>query len=994
MKKSKRFSAGIRLVLLIAVIVACCSLRCIAQPAHPYNRFQYHKYDRKVLHAGAVHLYFPAGYDSLASFASLQLPDIIDEVYRQMGTYVRSSPSLIICPSPDQLYESNIGLYDIDVQTFPTVNLRGSRVLVPFEGSFEVFRSRLKEAWVRLTWEEQFRRDAEEQLLNRQQLMPEWFRRGSIAFFAAGWQPQDETALYPLLADSTVRSWDDLASRSPVLSGQAFCNFLARRYREDAAAQVFFQLRSGKSLPRSVRLVTKVRLDTLTARCFRFYQDRSVVWRPDQQEEMQVLLQQRFGTGLRSWSLSPDGSRVCFVLQKDGERRACTMSATALREPGSGAKPFLVYELPPWLEQGGADIYPLAGWHRDGAGLYVLLPEKGHLVLKLYDGRGRYLDRYILYGVDGVQAVLPYDRDRWLLSAYRKGRSDLVLFDSRQLNYTALTGGIADHTDPVRLGNRLIYRSGYPADSLWHSDTAARPYGLYFKDLVQPLKQLQATPDRLLAADSAWIVRKATGTNASGDLVFTDTRSGLNLRDSAAPSTTAIGNLAPAVKTPWLRDHLAFLRKKDSIDAVLAKVRAGDTRSVLAGILTPGEGLPPGARQDSVRHAMAYKSKKVRPYMLQLYNAYFSALVNNDYYINRYQPYAAYLGTFKFPEAGAMAQGGFSDLFDNHHAGIGYRLPAGTEGSDFFVRYENTARKLDWHLLFFRKVESLKPDPGREWKDARGYPYPQAAKVKTHYYELGFRYPLRYDWTLDFTTAARRDRTVFLATDRYSLTYEALQSWWSISSLVVRADKLKQTIPFLYRGWEGRAMADLMAATGKQSTVLYGLQLMLAWHQPLVKDISFVLKGQAGYSGGRSRILYNFGGLDNNLVPRTDTSVTFVQEAPYAFQTLITPLRGYAQNSLYGGSFGLINADVYFPLFRSLIPLHTGFSALNNLQLGLFADVAATAHTEVLAAVPSRVYAYGVSARSMLAGYPLRFDLAWPGNFNDRPVWYLSLTLK
>ncbi len=39
-----------------------------AQQTAPYNRFQYHKYTWKVLPTEAFRIYFPRGYDSLASF--------------------------------------------------------------------------------------------------------------------------------------------------------------------------------------------------------------------------------------------------------------------------------------------------------------------------------------------------------------------------------------------------------------------------------------------------------------------------------------------------------------------------------------------------------------------------------------------------------------------------------------------------------------------------------------------------------------------------------------------------------------------------------------------------------------------------------------------------------------------------------------------------------------------------------------------------------------
>jgi hypothetical protein len=131
------------------------------------------------------------------------------------------------------------------------------------------------------------------------------------------------------------------------------------------------------------------------------------------------------------------------------------------------------------------------------------------------------------------------------------------------------------------------------------------------------------------------------------------------------------------------------------------------------------------------------------------------------------------------------------------------------------------------------------------------------------------------------------------------------------------------------------------------------------------------------------------------MTPRVDSSVHFSQNAPYAFQTLITPLRGYRQNSIYGDRYGLASADVYFPLFQTLIPLETPLPFINNIQLGVLSDLVSARETRTTnTQINGKLFwAYGLSARSVLAGYPLRFEIAWPGTFGKQPVWYLSLNL-
>ncbi|WP_118953177.1 BamA/TamA family outer membrane protein [Taibaiella helva] len=1013
--QSRHCSGGLITYLLIGVLLLPLVLG--AQQPAVYNRFQYHHYSWKTLHTPASHLYFPKGYDSLASFASVQLPDIMTTVKQEMGVPVKGIPNLVIYPSTDQLYESNIGLYSQQQQTFPTIQMKGNRVVLAFGGSYEQFRRQLKEAWVNLTWEEQLQGDMTDQLNTPQPPIPAWFRLGMTGYFAAGWSAEEETKLYYYLR-YLFRDNAPFVEAAPG-GGKAFCYFMEQRYGEHAALQVFFQLKQKKSLARSLRLVTKRSMDTLLVQCERYYRERYAAvsgslyrkvpepgaepdslgrfcWRDSlPADTMPLYLEQRFNAKLLSLARNDADGYLYFVLQRDNRREAYSLRFAQLGDRRYHPRPFLSYLLPPWLNDGGNDPYPVICWPVVRSDISVVMPDKGRLLLKVFRPDGTFKDSRTLYGVDGVSSLFPYDNNKWLLAASRRGRSDIVIFDGQRLRYEPLTSGLAEH---IQLAvseyggrTRIAYRSGYPPDSLFHKDTAVRAYGVY-EQMIHSPKMAEGNKGLLILKDTGYLRRERPVYAGDGVLYTGSNCTGVFAMDPA--HERCMGGTT-ANEAPWLKDYLSALARKDSIDALLRKAKAAETPSLLRGILSPGEdpGLA-GRQRDSLRRVLAYSRKKVKPYLLQLYGAYFSAQINNDYYINRYQPFQAYLGTFKFPSVGAMASGGFSDLFENHHFNIGYRLPAGTEGSDFFVRYENTARKLDWHVLFFRKVESLEPDPGRDWKDKQGFPYPQAAKVKTHYYELGFHYPLHYDWSLDFNTAARRDRTVFLATDHYSLNFEALQSWWSISSLALQVKKLQPTVPFLYKGWEGKMLVDGMASTGKQSTLLYGLRSQLAWHQPLVSHITLVLQAQAGYSGGQSHILYNFGGLDNNIVPRADTSVRFPQQSSYAFQSLITPLRGYEQNSLYGSRFALMNADLYVPLFRNLVPLRTGISAVYNLQLGLFADIAAVSSDKTLPAVSSPKYAYGFSARTLLAGYPLRFDMAWPGSFGKQPVWYLSMTIK
>ena len=95
-----------------------------------YNRFQYHRYKWRTYHLDAMHLYYPHNYDSLGKYVIERLPGIMERVKHRMVTRLVEVPNIIIYPSVDQLYESNIGLYEVKDMPLPTFVATGNRMVV------------------------------------------------------------------------------------------------------------------------------------------------------------------------------------------------------------------------------------------------------------------------------------------------------------------------------------------------------------------------------------------------------------------------------------------------------------------------------------------------------------------------------------------------------------------------------------------------------------------------------------------------------------------------------------------------------------------------------------------------------------------------------------------------------------------------------------------------------------------------------------------------
>ncbi len=988
-----------------------------AQQTTNYNRFQYHKYNWRTFHTKAFHIYFPTGYDSACSYLASELPFAIKKVKHNMGTILLDEPNVIVYPSVDQLYESNIGLYETEQHTLPTFIAKGNRAVVFYTGQYSKLKEQLYEALARSIWEAQVKDDIGNQArgtaLNND--IPSWYKEGAIKYFANGWPIAAEDALRISFEQKNFKSWQECISYQPRLSGQAFCYFLNEQYYPQASMQLFSHLKKKKNLTRSIRLIVKKPLDSVLLECYNFY-DRRFRHIDATQGGEQMAIPHKKGI-IRNISISPDGSNIAYVVYRKNIRDVYVYDRKSAK-----AEKLIQYLLPPWINDYSPDFYPLLKW-QDKNILLVTLPVKGKLTAERFFATGGQLESYQLPGADGINSVELLEKDRYLLSAYRKGQSDIVSYDAIKEQYQPFTNDKYDDgiavlgmkRQPVFISTRSIKEKDttvlFQGIYKWENKnvspivTDTVPYSKWDKPQLLQNGDLLATTtqsgaEKMVIANARTehgFYRPYEYVSEKSQIIFYKAdKDSIRLNIFDIKDWLKNGQSTDTGLTPWLSDFRKRAAREVALDSMLRKAK-DDNPSFLEGVLVAKDAKQRSKeREDSIRRSQQYNAKGIKPYVLQLHSAYFSAKINNDYFINRYQSYVNYQGQFKFPEVGGMLQGGLTDLFENHHVNIAFRLPAGSEGSDFFFRYENTAKKLDWGLSYFRKVESLNADPKRNWVDDNGNAYPSVAKVKTHYYELSLHYPVTYYLSVDLSEAVRNDRTIFLATDRYSLKFEDIKSLWSITSLAVTQDKVRPTIPLLNTGYKIKGTIDVFQPlSGSNVGTATGTGIQLTYHQPLYRYITLVTQAKAGYSGGLNKVLYNLAGIDNNVTVRFDSTVQHPQAVPYIFQTLVTPLRGYLQNKLYGNEYLLFNADVYFPIFQTLIPLETPLQSINLLQLGLFSDIATANETWQKPAMHNRwLWSYGICARTSLAGYPIRFDIAWPGALNRKPVWYFSLNLK
>jgi outer membrane protein assembly factor BamA len=170
-------------------------------------------------------------------------------------------------------------------------------------------------------------------------------------------------------------------------------------------------------------------------------------------------------------------------------------------------------------------------------------------------------------------------------------------------------------------------------------------------------------------------------------------------------------------------------------------------------------------------------------------------------------------------------------------------------------------------------------------------------------------------------------------------------------------------------------------------------------------SLAFRLSG--GTSVGPGQQLFYTSGVQNWINRHFDDQNGFPINdiSDFIFATPVLPLRGYEINSQNGSNFGLFNAEFRFPIVAALLPGPFPLIPFYNIQGTAFLDAGGvwggkgldkrfnvfTTNEAGERVFDNLLVGAGFGLRTILLGYPVRLDFAWPHDgqrFGERKVYF------
>jgi hypothetical protein len=419
---------------------------------------------------------------------------------------------------------------------------------------------------------------------------------------------------------------------------------------------------------------------------------------------------------------------------------------------------------------------------------------------------------------------------------------------------------------------------------------------------------------------------------------------------------------------------------------------------------------------------------KLFNYRLKFSADYVLAGVTNNILVNRYQPYAGGQGPIQLDNSDFSwsFRVGISDLMEDVKLIGGFRFNSGFNDKDVFLSYQNYRRRVDWGLTYYRSTTtnysgyftgSLNSASygsiGLDYFDNRLF---------TNLYQFNVGYPLDEVKSIRFTGGIRTDRGVLRSLVQgnvpvpEALSYPDSTTTYGVARLEYVYDNTINPAQNIWNGLRWKTYLDINMPVKQGDNTTYDLGFDARNYVKIYRNFIWAVRAAGDFSWGKKKIIYYLGGVDGWIGPKFNSANTPAPDQTYAFQSLAINMRGYDQNIANGNNAVVINSELRFPVFSTLLnnPINNAF--VRNFQLIQFIDLGTAWNGKYNGITrPSEIYndggpltvkvdagglgpfagGYGFGARSTLLGYFLKLDCGWPmkGVFRGSPILYFALGL-
>jgi len=434
------------------------------------NRLQFKKFKWKYYQTANFNTYFSQDGEPLAKYvaqlAEKELPGI--EQFVEYGLQRRAN--IVVYNSFNEMEQSNIGL-NLDWQTTGGITkLVNNKVIVYSKDDHNNLRIQVRQGIARILVENiLFGDDLGEFAANQTLLdLPQWLTDGYIEYVAENWNTDLDDQLKSAMLSGRYSNFYNMAFEKPNLAGHAFWYYFANKYKKENVTYFLYLSRVYRNLNSAAQRICKKKFKEVLKD---FMEEESDKYEKDirgrrnaPKGTVSVVEEVTDNHFFFHFSPNPAPRSQTYAVVEYNRGQYCVV----LHENFINKKVLLRNGVRTNEKQINPH-YPLIAWDGKGTRLAVIYWKEGKVRLFIYDIVSKYkrvvADLDMFDQVQDMQFML--DNNTLLLSAVKKGQSDIFIYKADKQEVEQITNDIYNDLDasfvafPAKSG--IIYSSNRPS---------------------------------------------------------------------------------------------------------------------------------------------------------------------------------------------------------------------------------------------------------------------------------------------------------------------------------------------------------------------------------------------------------------------------------------------------------------------------------------------------------------------------------------------------
>lgn len=896
---------------------------------------------------------------------------------------------------------------------------------------------------------------------------PNWFIKGLASYFSQPWNAEMESEIKEGVLTGRYLNISQLQGKREVVFGHAFWYFIDKTYGRSQLTNLVFLTKVTGHIDRSLKYILgryQVEMMPEFMEYFgkRFNSDLSFQSDPPKTDYIKHK-------GIVSgYVRSPDGRDAYWIEEKEGRFSIVTQE--------DGKKPKIVKSFEPKMDRIKGRQPAILVMHPKGNYLGCFYIYEGYLHFTLFDLATEEVVDKKIEGLDQVHSAQYHPNGLQIgLSAVKNGQTDIFLYRVGGNSLEQLTQDIFDDFEPAfdDKGEMIYYQSNRESDTL---HTQQNPLSFQPETGIYGLrlKEKNRSKPMLISYLNTDKNRESNLFTVKNELYFLSDQSGskqlyrLKIDSAVAFIDTAVHYryiYTPIALTNWntgvqeatyssvvneintrfyqngrtqfasfpIRPSAApkesYFKRKNEEQTDVSKLPVKINQITKKDVVIEQENSNDGAyekdkitlfsdevnAEDSLENVakqtetptVTFEPAKREKYKLNFAHNKISFQVDNSFLNQSYQRYDGPNTVFQNPSISGLISMKIVDYYEDYALAGNVRIPTQKGTGEFLLQLDFLKKKWDKKIAYYR----------------RGYPSNDSqGPLKTVSHQLGSY------WTFPFTEALSFRTMVFTRMDIQTpggISPAALEreiaydfGAGNVTSLVY--DNARWIHSNAWKGIRAKVFFDFLQNQDQKALGMFNIGADLRVSKEIYKEIVWVNRIAGGASYGGERLLYTMGGVDNWMLRGKNAYNSTIQVDPaqnFAYQTLATPMRGFAQNQRNGSRFFVYNMEWRIPVCVLAANYKLRSEALRTFQVVSFFDLG-TAWTgpsplsdenyfnkQTIVDKPALIElnktrepviaATGLGLRSKIFGYFVRLDLGWGienFQFTPRPRLFFTLT--